>query len=228
MEEPGIPKHIAIILDGNRRYAERKKLSKMRGHERGFEKIKDLLKWCVELGVKEVTLYCFSTENFKRDKEEVSYLFDLFRKRISGFKNDKAIHDNKVRVSVIGRIEMFPEDLQRSMGDIMERTKDYDDYRLNLALAYGGRAEIVDAVKKIISLGVKDVDEKAIIDNLYLSDDVDLLIRPGGEHRLSNFLLFQNAYSELVFTDKLWPEFTKQDFIGCIDEYKRRERRFGG
>src|SRR3989338_3070278 len=138
MKQSKIPKHIAIILDGNRRYAKKFGLPKLKGHEKGFNKIKDLLKWCTELGIKEATLYCFSTENFKRDKKEIDYLFDLFRKKIGDFKKDRTIHKNKVKISIIGRISMFPEDMQKQMKEIMELTKDYGKYKLNLALAYGG------------------------------------------------------------------------------------------
>jgi len=222
-----VPRHVAVILDGNRRYAKKKGIPKFKGHEKGFNKIKDLLKWCMELGIKEVTLYCFSTENFKRDKKEVEYLFDLFRKRIGEFNKDKVIHDNKVRISVVGRLSMFPEDMQEKMKDIVESTKDYDNYRLNLALGYGGRGEIVDAIKKIVSSGVKEVNEDVIRENLYLRDDVDLMIRPGGEHRLSNFLLWQSSYAELYFSDKLWPEFGKEDLVKAVEWFQEKERRLG-
>ena len=227
MEEEKIPKHIAIILDGNRRWAKKVGLPKLKGHEKGFNKIREVLDWCVELGIKEITLYCFSTENFKRDKEEVDYLFNLFRKKIKDFEENKTIHDKKVKISVIGKISMFPEDMQKAMKEIMEKTKDYGNYKLNLALAYGGKAEIVDAFNKIISKGIKEIDENTIKENLYLTDDVDLMIRPGGEKRISNFLLWQNSYAELFFIDKFWPEFTKQDLIQIIQEFKKRERRFG-
>lgn len=221
------PEHIAVILDGNRRYAKKLGIPKFMGHEKGFNKIMELLKWCIELGIKELTLYCFSTENFKRDKKEVDYLFSLFRKKIGDFKKDKTIHDSKVKISFIGRISMFPEDMQKSMNELMEMTKDYENHKLNLALAYGGRNEIVDAVKKIISKNIKDINEGTIAENLYLSDDVDILIRPGGEKRISNFLLWQSSYAELFFLDKLWPEFTKEDLVGIIEDFKTRERRFG-
>lgn len=220
-------KHIAIILDGNRRYAKKFGIPKFRGHQKGFDKIKDVLKWCIELGIKEVTLYCFSTENFKRNKKEVNYLFGLFRKKIKDFKKDKVIHGNKVRVSFIGMTSMFPKDMQKDMKDVMEATKDYENYKLNLALAYGGRSEIVDAFKRIIKNGIKDINEAVIKEHLYLPDDVDILIRPGGEKRISNFLLWQSCYAELFFIDKLWPEFTKQDLIDIINEFRERERRFG-
>ncbi|MBW2975032.1 di-trans,poly-cis-decaprenylcistransferase [Candidatus Woesearchaeota archaeon] len=227
-DENKVPKHIAVILDGNRRYARKLGIPKSRGHLKGFNKIRELLEWCMELGVKEVTLYCFSTENFNRDKKEVDELFELFRKKIGELKKDRIIKENKVRISVIGRTGMFPEDMQKEMKEIMELTKGHEDYRLNLALAYGGRSEIVDAFKRIIKAGIKDVDEDIIKKNLYLPDDVDLLIRPGGEKRISNFLLYQMAYGEIQWIDKMWPEFSKEDFIGCIEEYKKRERRFGG
>jgi tritrans,polycis-undecaprenyl-diphosphate synthase [geranylgeranyl-diphosphate specific] len=226
MEEVNVPRHIAVILDGNRRYAKKAGIPKFKGHEKGFNKIKELLEWCTELGIKEATLYCFSTENFKRDKEEVDYLFNLFRKNIGSFKKDKTVHDKKVKISVIGRISMFPEDMQKEMKEVMEATKDYSDYKLNLALGYGGRSEIVDAVKRIVNKG-QDINEDVIKDNLYLSNDVDLLIRPGGEKRLSNFLLWQNSYAELWFSEKLWPEFSKEDLIKAVEWFKNRERRFG-
>jgi len=226
MLESSVPNHIAIILDGNRRYARKLGIPQLKGHEKGFNKIKELLEWCMELGVKELTLYCFSTENFNRDKKEVNYLFDLFRKKIEGFKKDKQIHDNKVKISVIGRISMFPEDMQKSMKEIMEMTKDYGNYKLNLALAYGGRSEIVDAVKRLVKEG-KEISEESITSSLYLPDDVDLMIRPGGEKRLSNFLLWQNSYSELYFSDKLWPEFSKDDLREAVEWFKSRERRMG-
>lgn len=221
-----IPSHIALVLDGNRRYAKKIGIPEFKGHEKGFNKIKEVLEWCIELGVKELTLYCFSTENFKRDKKEVDYLFDLFRKKIDGFRDDKLINDKKVKVSVIGRVSMFPSDMQEKMKEVMEKTKDYGNFRLNLALAYGGRSEIVDAVKRLVS-GGKEVSEESITKNLYLPDDVDLLIRPGGEHRLSNFLIWQNSYAELYFSDKLWPEFGKEDLIKAVEWFKERERRFG-
>ena len=227
MNQKNNPKHIALVLDGNRRYAKKYGIPKFRGHEKGFNKIKDLLKWCTELGIKEATLYCFSTENFERDKKEIDYLFGLFRKKIGDFKKDRTIHKNKVKISFIGRLSMFPKDMQKSMNEVMESTKDYKNYKLNLALAYGSRNEIVDAFKKIMSKGIKEIDENVIKENLYLPDDVDILIRPGGEKRLSNFLLWQNSYAELFFIDKLWPEFTKLDLMKIIREYKKRERRFG-
>jgi len=221
------PKHISIILDGNRRYAKKVGIPQLKGHESGYNKIKDLLKWCVELGIKEVTLYCFSTENFNRNKKEVNYIFNLFRKNIGNFKKDKTIHDNKVKIRFVGRLSMFPKDMQKSMHEIMDLTKNYENYKLNLALAYGSRSEIVDAFKKISSKNIKDIDEDTVTKHLYLTNDVDIFIRPGGEKRISNFLLWQSSYAEIFFTNKLWPEFTKEDLIVIINEFKQRERRFG-
>jgi len=226
VDEGDVPRHIAVVLDGNRRYSKKLGIPKFKGHEKGFNKIKDIVEWCIEVGVKELTLYCFSTENFKRDKKEVDYLFNLFRKKVDEFKDDKVINDKKVRVRVIGRTSMFPGDMQEKMKEVMEKTKDYGNFTLNLALAYGGRGEIVDAVKKLLSSG-KEISEENISENLYLADDVDLFIRPGGEKRLSNFLLWQNSYAELWFTDKLWPEFGKDDLIGAVEWFRNRERRFG-
>jgi len=227
MAEGNAPKHIAIILDGNRRWAKKKGKPISYGHKKGFDKIKDLLQWSIDLGVKEVTMYCFSTENFKRDKKEVNYLFELFRKQFDSFSKEDVIHKNKVRIDVIGRLNMFPKDMQAKMKDIMKKTKKYNKYKLNFALGYGGRAEIVDAFKKIIKKKIKKIDEKTILNNLYLKDEPDLFIRPGGEKRISNFLIYQAAYSEMVFTDKMWPEFSKQDLKKCVKEYDKREIRKG-
>jgi tritrans,polycis-undecaprenyl-diphosphate synthase [geranylgeranyl-diphosphate specific] len=225
MENP--PKHLAVILDGNRRYAKKLNIPIHKGHERGFGKIRQLLEWCVELGIKEVTLYCFSTENFKRDKKEINYLFELFRQKVRDFRKDKLIHEKKVRIGVIGRLSMFPGDMQKEMRDIMEMTKNYNDYKLNLAMGYGGRSEIVDAFRGLLKEGVKEVDERIVKEHLYLADDVDLLIRPGGEHRISNFLLWQSSYAEIHFCDSLWPEFEKKDLVAAVRWFNKRGRRFG-
>lgn len=221
------PKHIAIILDGNRRFARKKKLNKWQGHEAGGRKIKDLLKWCQEVGVKELTLYTFSTENFNRDKKEVGFLMNLFRKQIKKLKDDPRIDKNKIKVRFIGRLSLFPKDLQKEMEEVMKKTSRYGRFKLNFAMGYGGRQEIVDAVNKLLRKGVRKANEKTLGGNLYMADEPDLLIRPGGELRISNFLLWQMAYSEFYFTDKLWPEFTKKDLVKAIEEYKRRKRRFG-
>jgi tritrans,polycis-undecaprenyl-diphosphate synthase [geranylgeranyl-diphosphate specific] len=227
MNKNQIPSHIAVILDGNRRYAKKCNIPKIKGHEKGYDKIREFLKWCVELGIKEATLFCLSTENFRRSKEEIDYLFKLFRKRIEKLKVDRLIEDNKVNLKFVGRLSMFPIDIQKSMSDVMDSTKSYDNYRLNLAFAYGSRLEIIDAVNNMIKKGLEKIDEKTLQDHLYIKKDVDILIRPGGEKRLSNFLLWQCSYAELYFLDVLWPEFEKQDLVKILEDYKVRERRFG-
>ena len=224
---------IAIILDGNRRYAKKQSLKPWRGHKFGAEKVKDLLKWCQEVGIKELTLYSFSIDNFNRTEEEKKVLFSLFKGNIKKLKDDERLDKNGIKVRFIGRLQMFPEDIQKEMQEVMEKTKKNDNFKLNFAMAYGGRAEIVDATKKIIKkiknkeINEEDIDENLINENLYLSSSPDILIRPGGEKRISDFLLFQIAYSEIFFIDKLWPEFTKKDLVDVIEEYKHRERRFG-
>lgn len=226
-----IPNHIAIILDGNRRYAKKMGLKPWKGHEFGIKKLEELVKWCLEMGIKEVTFYSFSTENFKRAKNEIDFLFNLFKNKFNDLKNDKEIFKNKVRINVIGRIGMFPKDMRKSMLEIMKKTKNHENLIVNFALAYGGRQEIVDSFKRILknSPNIKPdkINENIITKNLYLQSEPDLVIRPGGEIRTSNFLTWQGVYSEWIFVNKLWPEFTKQDLLNCIKEFNRRERRFG-
>ncbi len=225
-------KHVAIILDGNRRYGE-KIGNRLKGHVHGGKKVEELFKWCRDLGVKELTLYTFSVENFNRGEKEVDYLMNLFRQQIKRFKDDKKLKDGGVKINFIGRLGLFPKDVQEAMEDVMEKTKGNDEFKVNFAMGYGGRSEIVDATKKIIEkiknneLKEEDVDENLISKNLYLKNDPDIVIRPGGEKRTSNFLIWQSNYSEWFFVDKLWPEFTKEDFVKIIEEFKERERRFG-
>ena len=227
------PRHIAIVLDGNRRYATKIGLRPWKGHEYGIKKLDELLRWCRELGVKELTLYSFSTENFNRNKTEKDFLFNIFKREFNKMRYKDEIFKNKIRINVIGRIGMFPHDIRKSIYGVMEKTKKHKKFIINFALAYGGRQEIVDAVKRIAMLAKNNkinpnkIDEGLIEKNLYLKDEPDLIIRPGGEIRTSNFLTWQSTYSEWVFIDKLWPEFTKQDLIECIDDFKRRERKFG-
>jgi len=225
--------HIAIVLDGNRRYAKRNKKEVWLGHNEGAKKIEEILNWCHELKVSELTLYCFSMENFKRPKREVDYLFRLFDEEIRKLSKDERIEEYDIMVRFIGRLNMFPTNIQKSMNELMEDTKDRSRFKLNFAMAYGGRSEIVDAVKQSLDdvkggkLDIKELDEERFRDYLYLRDYPDLIIRPGGEIRVSNFLTYQGAYSELWFTDKLWPEFSKEDLISAITDFKKRDRRFG-
>lgn len=228
-----VPKHIGIIMDGNRRFAKRLMLKPWKGHEWGYEKVKKLLDWGKELDLEELTLYAFSIENFDRPKEEFDYIMDLARKAFDELKKDKRVSENKVRINFIGRIWMFPKDIQKKMQDLMEQTKKHDRFFLNFAMAYGGRAEIIDATKRIAeavkngTLDVNEINENTFREHLYMESEPDLIIRTSGEKRTSGFLLWQGSYAELYFVDKLWPEFEKEDLVKAIEDYSKRERRFG-
>lgn len=226
-------RHIAVILDGNRRFARKTGSDPLKGHEYGAEKVRELLRWLKELGIREVTLYVLSTENLKRTPIEVAALMSVFRNSLKKAVQDDTLKENRIRIRFIGRLEILPKDVQLEMRELMEQTKSYSDYIVNLAVAYGGKAEIVDAARKFAgdvskgAVSINSLDEEAFSGYLYMPDEPDLLIRPGGECRLSNFLPWQLAYSELIFLDKLWPELTRQDVVGCIEEFQRRGRRFG-
>ncbi len=227
------PKHVAIILDGNRRFARRLMAKPWEGHEFGAEKVGKLLGWCAELGIREVTLFAFSVDNFNRPKQEFDYLIKLFKESFEKVKRSKEIHEKRIRINFIGRLGMFPKDVVRQMREIMELTKRYDSYVVNFCMAYGGREEIADSARKI-ALDLKsgrikpeDINEKMFKDYLYMPDEPDMIIRTGGEKRLSGFLLYLSSYAELFFLDKMWPEFEKEDLVACISDFRRRERRFG-
>lgn len=225
--------HVGIILDGNRRYAKKRLLEPWQGHLDGSKKLKDLLSWSYDLGINELTLYAFSIKNFNRSNMEVNFLMNLFEQELKKLLFEKEIHNKKVKINFLGRIDMFPENLKKIMFELMDKTKNYKDYNLNFAMAYDGRLEIVDSVKKILNdfsnhkIKIDDVNEELIFKNLYLSSEPDLIIRTSGEKRLSGFLLWQGSYSELYFVDKFWPEFNKQDLIDAIEEFYTRNRRFG-
>jgi tritrans,polycis-undecaprenyl-diphosphate synthase [geranylgeranyl-diphosphate specific] len=231
------PEHIAIILDGNRRWASGQALSPYSGHEKGADKVEQLIDWCLQLGVKSITLYTFSTENFQRPKSEVEEIMRIAEERFQQILADERIHKNKVRVKVIGRVNLLPEHLQRLITDMEKATESYDKHFLNFAFAYGGRAEIVDATRKIAEkvgtgdLSPDEVDEQLFEKYLYTShmpnQDPDLIIRTSGEERLSGFLLWQSAYSELCFLDVYWPAFRRIDLLRAIRTYQQRKRRFG-
>jgi len=225
MEENQL-RHLGIILDGNRRFAKRLMLEPWKGHELGAEKIEKLLDWCREAGIREITLYCFSLENFNRPKTEFDFLMKIFKKEFSKLKKDKRIHDNKIKIRFAGKLELFDSEMQKLADELEEMSKDYNEYIINFAMGYGGRQEIIEAVKKLIK-NRKEINEENLQKNLWLSDDIDLVIRTGGERRTSNFLPWQATYAEWIFLDKLWPEFEKQDLISCIEEFKSRKRRFG-
>jgi len=219
-------------MDGNGRWAKKRGLPRIKGHERGAHVLHNTVKWSLELGIKYLTAYSFSTENWKRPKEEVEFLMNLFVQMID--REMDLLRREKVRVRILGRKEGLPESVLRKWNEVEEKTNSFDRMTLVIAFNYGGRREILDAVERIL----RDVEkEKKIVLNeetfksyLYLPDvpDPDLIIRTSGELRLSNFLIWQSAYSELYFTRKLWPDFTKRDFLRAIESYSRRERRFGG
>src|SRR3989344_1748503 len=228
-----VPKHIGYIIDGNRRFAKRLMMKPWKGHELGAKKFEKLLEWCMTLGIKELTLYTFSIENFNRPKEEFDYLMSLFDKTFTEAKSNEKIHKNKIRISFIGRTYMFPEKVQKAMNELSSSTKDYNGLIVNFAMAYGGRAEIIDATKKIAQqvkegkLNIEEINEEVFKKNIYMESEPDLIIRTS-ERRLSGFLLWQGTYAEIQFLpDVLWPEFTKEHFIQCIEDYMNRERRFG-
>ncbi len=228
-----VPRHVGIILDGNRRFSKRIMLKPWKGHEWGADKVEKLMTWCRELGIKELTLYCFSTQNFNRPKQEFDFLMKLFIESFDKLEKDKRVDENKIRINFIGRIYMFPKEVQQKMNRIMEKTKDYGNYTINFAMAYGGREEVLDATAKIAKqvkegkLNVEDINEETFSKNLYMSDEPELIIRTGGEKRTSNFLIWQSNYSEWIFLEKLWPEFDKEDLMECIEEYNQRDRRHG-
>ena len=230
-----VPEHVAIIMDGNRRFATDLGLASEAGHLFGRDKVEEVMEWCFELKIRNLTLYAFSTENFKRDTDEVELLMKLCKNELDKAAKDSRIHKNQVKVRVIGHIESLPKDLRESAQVLLNETKNYDKYSLNIALAYGGREEIVRAIRNIAkdvkggSLKIKDITEPMVSKYMYTNElpDPDLILRTSGEERISNFLLWQLAYSELYFSDVLWPVFSKRDFLKAIRTCQQRKRRFG-
>ena len=233
IEDDKLPRHIAIIMDGNGRWATEKGLPRAEGHKAGAENVRVILEHAKERGIKYVTLYAFSSENWKRPKEEVKVLMDLFRKYL---KEDVAeLQKKKVRISFIGDRTRFPEDMQERMNEIERETTDFKDFHVILALSYGARDDMIAAIKRI---AMDVVDRKCMISNINESvvnealsthgiPYPDLVIRTSGEQRLSNFLLWEIAYAELYFTPIYWPDFNEQDLDIAIESYGRRDRRFG-
>jgi len=232
------PEHIAIILDGNRRWASEQMLSNSWiGHQFGASKVEDLLEWCLGLEVKSITLYAFSTENFQRPPQEVEQVMRIASEKLQKILTDERIHRNQVRVKVIGRVGLLPKNIQELIMKVENATKDYTEHFLNIAFAYGGRAEIVDATRTIAQkiekgeLKPDGIDEQVFAEHLYTSylpkQDPDLIIRTSGEERLSGFLLWQSAYSELFFLDVYWPDFRRIDLLRAVRTYQKRKRRYG-
>ncbi len=230
-----LPEHIGVIMDGNRRLARKLGAKPWTGHRLGARKLEEFLEWCIQLGIKTVTTYAFSTENFSRPKEEVERLFDIFEEYFYKIASDDRIHRNRVRIKAIGKVERFPERVRRAIRHAEMRTKEYDNLLLNVAVAYGGRQEIVDAFRKMgekIERGemrATDITEEEVSRHLYTTGipDPDLIIRTSGEERISGFLLWQSAYSELYFCESYWPGFRKIDFLRALRTYQQRQRRFG-
>lgn len=233
--EGEIPEHVAIIMDGNRRFAMEIGLVAHEGHVKGKEKLEEVMEWCLEMGIKVLTVYAFSTENLGRDEVEVHYLMDLFEENFLKLAEDQRIHKNKIKVTVLGQRELLPERVIHSIEVAEKRTMDYSDYYYNIALAYGSRQEMISAIRRIATkvkegdMEVEDINEQMFSSFLYTADfpDPDLVLRTSGEERVSNFLLWQLAYSELYFTDVFWPGFRKVDFLRAIRTFQARKRRFG-
>ena len=229
MTETTIPQHIAIIMDGNGRWAQSRGLPRNIGHKRGAETLKNLLQTSGQLGVSYLTVYAFSSENWGRPKDEVNDLMGLLGRYIDN--ESELLIKNKIRFRTIGDLSPLDDSLRKRVDAVTERTKEFDNLHLTLALSYGSQQEIVGAVKQLINDGISadNIDEKAIASRLYTADlpELDLLIRTGGDQRLSNFLLWQSAYTELYFTPTYWPDFTAQDLQSAIDAFSQRERRYG-
>ncbi|MGD2143105.1 MAG: isoprenyl transferase [Anaerolineae bacterium] len=224
-----VPQHIGIIMDGNGRWARRRGLPRIAGHRAGVENLRRVLRGSVEFGINYVTIYAFSTENWGRPEDEVQGLLAILRRVLA--REVPELHAQGVRLRHVGRLERIPPKLERQVREAIELTKDNDRLVLNVAFSYGGRAEIVDAVRKILGDGVprEDVDEELISDYLYTAGqpDPDLIIRTSGEMRLSNFLVWQAAYAEFYTTPTLWPDFDKDELYRALKDFSQRERRFG-
>ncbi len=221
-----IPNHLGIILDGNRRWAKERGLDAFDGHKKGLEKVKKVVEWCQEEKIKVLTLFVFSTENWSRSKKEVSYLMNLAKEAL-GFYLTQILKQG-IKIRVIGERDNLPSFLKTTIDRVEKKTKKNKKMILNFALSYGGRGEIVAAVKKIVKdkIPANKITEKLISENLWASD-LDMIIRTGKEQRLSNFLIWQSAYSELYFLEKYWPDFNKKDFNIALKNYDKRQRRFG-
>ena len=221
--------HIAIIMDGNRRWAREHNLPTPAGHKKGVDSLREITRACDDLGIKYLTVYAFSTENWNRKQEEVDFLMDLVAVTLKTELDE--MHKEGVKISFIGDMSGLSEKLQKVINNSVEKTKFNKGVNLQIALNYGSRDEITYAVKQIINLGysAEEVTPQIISENLYTSDipDPDLLIRTGGEKRISNYLLWQIAYSEVIVVDEYWPEFNRNSLIKCIEEYSKRQRRYG-
>lgn len=234
MQASNLPVHIAIIMDGNRRWARQRNLDVKTGHKEGAKTLENIVRYAKKVGIKYITVYAFSTENWKRSEEEVGALMFLLQAYLDSYA--KRADTEGIKVKVLGDISVLPKGMQNTIGKLEERTKDNTDINFNIALNYGGRDEIVKAVRKISEkvkngeLNVEDINEEIISDNLYTSGmpDPDVVVRTSGEMRTSNFLPWQIVYSEFIFVEKNWPEFSEEDLDKVIEIYQKRNRKFGG
>ena len=231
-----IPHHVAIIMDGNRRFAKEIGLGNaLEGHTKGRDKLEEVLEWCLEVGVRILTVYAFSTENITRPTEEIQHLMHLFAENFRRVGDDARVHQHHIKIRVFGDRALLPKEVVEAIEYAEGRTQDYDEYRFNLAVAYGGRQEILTAIRDVVrdaqagKVQPEDIDEKFFSRRLYTADlpDPDLVLRTSGEERISNFLLWQLAYAELYFVDVYWPGFRKIDFLRAIRSYQMRTRRYG-
>lgn len=228
-----LPAHVAIIMDGNGRWAKKRLLNRVKGHEKGADTVRRIVRTCRSINIPTLTLYAFSTENWQRPKTEVMALMQLLKRFLA--KERATMLENDIRLGVIGQIERLPKDVRTQLDEVMTATEANTSMRLNLALSYGGRQELVDMTRKVAaqvaagSLSLEAIDADTVEANLYTAGqaDPDLMIRTSGEMRLSNYLLWQLAYAELYITDTLWPEFSREEFIEILLAYQNRERRFG-
>ena len=236
VREHPLPQHVAFIMDGNRRFAWSKALNTQAGHRRGKQVLENVMDWVLELGIEFMTVYALSTENLTtRNGKELEGLFDLCVEGLNDISEDPRIHENRVKVQVIGRKELLPEKVNEAIDNAETKTSEYDAFTFTVCLAYGGREEILGAIRKLAEdhaageLPLDAIDEKAVSKRLWTGDmpDPDLVIRTSGEERISNFLLWQSAYSELYFTDVFWPSFSRRDFLKAVQDYQLRQRRFG-
>ena len=232
-----LPKHVSIIMDGNRRFAWSKSSPVGLGHSEGKEKLKEVMDWVLDLGIPYFTVYALSTENItEREDDELDVLYDLYVSGLHEISEDSRIHDRGVRVQVVGRLGMLPKRVRDAISHAEEVTSQYSEFTFTVCLAYGGREEIIDAVKSVAvdhasgNLDIDSIDSSEITNRMYASElpDPDLVIRTSGEERISNFLLWQIAYSELHFSDVFWPSFSKSDLYEAIESYQQRRRRYGG
>lgn len=229
-----VPKHIAFILDGNRRFGEFVLNNRLAGHKFGAEKVKDVLQWCKEFNIKIITLWVFSTENFNRPKEEIKHLMNLFADKFNELADAEEVHKNKISIRVYGKVDLFPKKVQMAIKRAISATKHYNNYIINFAIGYGGQQEILDVAKNISQkvlageLSVDKITQRAIEKEMYFDlPDIDLIIRTGGVMRTSGFMPWRGAYAEWYFTEKLWPEFDKEEFIRALEDFSKRARRFG-